>query len=168
MLKFIIIAAAAIAFAFYAYPIFKSYGPEKTSGATSSKHTSTPASGGDGVAAATVTVYDGIKVPIDSTSLDLSGRNLSGSLKAEVRKLTALRELNLSHNQFTGLPAEVGQLRALEVLNLSYNPLTGLPHELGQLSNLHVLDLRGTNYSQQDLDVIKAQLPSSTQIRTDN
>ena len=111
-----------------------------------------------------VTVYDGITVPINSTTLNLSGRNLSGSLKAEVRQLSLLRELNLSSNNFTGLPAEVGQLSQLRVLNLSNNPLTGLPHELGNLQNLQTLDLRGTNASEFDVNKIKAKLPSSTEV----
>lgn len=114
-----------------------------------------------------VTIYDGIAVPAASQTLDLSGRNLSGSLKAEIRLLTNLEVLNLSQNQFTGLPAEVGQLSKLRVLNLSNNPFTGLPHELGNLSNLELLDLRGTNYAKADLDIIKGKLPKATQIIID-
>ena len=83
-----------------------------------------------------VTIYDGISVPADSTLVDLSGRGLSGSLKAEVRLLSNLKTLDLSNNNFTGLPAEVGQLSKLENLNLSNNPLTGLPNELANLKNL--------------------------------
>jgi len=114
-----------------------------------------------------VTVYDGVKVSSNASVLDLSGRGLSGSLKAEVRQLTRLKTLDISHNNFTGIPAEVGQLSQLEVLNLSYNPVTGLPYELGNLSNLKVLDLRGTNYSEIDLSVIKQTLPATTQILVD-
>ena len=115
----------------------------------------------------TVTVYDGIVVSTDSKDLNLSGRGLPGSLKAEIRLLTELRELNLSNNKFTGLPAEVGQLPKLEVLNLSNNLFTGLPQELGNLKNLKILDLRGTQYSKQDLTEIKKGLPASTQILVD-
>jgi Leucine-rich repeat (LRR) protein len=111
-----------------------------------------------------IEVYNGIRVPENSTTLDLSGRGLTGSLKAEVRMLTQLRELNLSGNQFTGLPAEVGQLRELRVLNLSGNPFTGLPYELGNLQNLELLDLRNTDYAPADLERIQASLPASTQI----
>jgi len=115
-----------------------------------------------------IAVYDGISVPDNTTVLDLSGRRLSGSLKAEIRHLTNLRELNISDNDFTSLPAEVGQLSKLETLNLSNNPFTGLPQELGNLSNLKVLDVRGTQYSQFDMDIIKAKLPASTQVLTDS
>ena len=97
----------------------------------------------------------------------MSGNGLTGSLKAEVRFLTELRELNLSNNKFTGLPAEVGQLTKLQTLNLSNNPFTGLPSELGNLKNLKVLDLRGTNYAPQDLKSIQANLPESTQVLVD-
>lgn len=114
-----------------------------------------------------IEVYQGISVAKNSTVLDVSGKKLTGSLKAEVRQLENLEELNISNNNFTGLPAEVGQLSKLKVLNLSYNPLTGLPYELGNLSNLQVLDLRGTNYASADLQVIKSKLPASTQILVD-
>lgn len=112
----------------------------------------------------TVTIYDGITVDRDSERVDLSGRGLSGSLKAEVRQLSNLRELDIGNNQFTDLPAEVGQLQQLEILNLAGNPLTGLPYELGNLANLKVLDLRNTNYASADLEVIRASLPATTQI----
>lgn len=114
-----------------------------------------------------VVVYDGISVSRNATKLDLSGKGLSGSLKAEIRQLSELRELDISNNKFTGLPAEVGQLSKLERLDLSNNPLTGLPHELGNLHDLQMLDLRGTQYSKYDLDIIKSGLPLSVQILTD-
>jgi Leucine-rich repeat (LRR) protein len=114
-----------------------------------------------------VTVYDGISVSENSETLNLTGKGLTGSLKAEVRQLTNLRELNLSNNKFTGVPAEVGQLSKLEVLNLSQNPITGLPQEIGNLKNLKTLDLRGTNYAKQDLEVIKKNLPATTKILID-
>ena len=68
-----------------------------------------------------VFIYDGISVPNDVLVVDLSNQGLSGSLKAEIRQLSNLKELNLSNNQFTGLPAEVGQLSQLEKLNLANN-----------------------------------------------
>lgn len=111
-----------------------------------------------------IEIYDGISVPEDSLVLDMSGRNLSGSLKAEIRQIKGLIELDLSNNSFTNLPAEVGQLSELETLNLSNNPLTGLPHELGNLSKLQVLNVKGTQYSKEDLEIIRAKLPSSTRV----
>ena len=117
--------------------------------------------------ASKIEIYDGIKYDLKVTEIDLQGRDLSGSLKAEIGKLTALRTLDLSGNAFTGLPAEVGQLSQLEVLNLSDNQFTGLPHELGNLQNLKVLDLQGNDISKSDLDTISEQLASSTQILVD-
>ncbi len=102
----------------------------------------------------------------DLLTLDLSSNNLTGALQAEVRHLTQLRILNLSHNAFTGVPAEVGQLKNLEYLDLSHNQLTGLPYELGNLSNLKELVLTGNNYSKVDLEIIKKSLPATTKIIT--
>ena len=107
----------------------------------------------------TVTVYDGVDVPVDIKVLDLSGSNLTGSLRSEVGQLSELQVLNLRGNQFTGLPAEVGRLQKLEVINLSQNPITGLPYEIGNLKNLKSLDVSGTMYAPQDLAIIQEQLP---------
>ncbi|MFT5037161.1 MAG: hypothetical protein ACI9VM_000738 [Candidatus Azotimanducaceae bacterium] len=112
--------------------------------------------------ASKIEIYDGIKFDLKTATVDLSGRGLSGSLKAEVNKLTSLKVLNLSGNTFTGLPAEVGQLTQLEVLNLSNNQLTGIPQELGNLQNLKELDLRGNDISESDLELISERLSSST------
>ncbi len=103
----------------------------------------------------------------DLEELNISHNNLTGALQAEVRHLSNLRVLTMSHNQFTGVPAEVGQLSKLEALDLSYNKLTGLPNELGTLSHLKLLDLRGNAYAKQDLDGIRAKLPATTVIKTD-
>lgn len=114
-----------------------------------------------------VEIYTGISYPTNARSVDVSNRNLSGSLKAEIRLLSALEELDMSHNQLTGVPAEIGQLSSLRTLNLSHNPITGLPLELGNLRNLTLLDLRGTQYAKQDLDTIKASLPATVTILVD-
>ncbi len=111
-----------------------------------------------------VEVYEGISVAAMSTVFDVSGRGLTGSLKAEVRLLTELKTLDLSDNAFTGLPAEVGQLQQLEVLDLSNNQFTGLPHELADLDQLERLDIRGNAISEFDLTIIRRGLPASVQI----
>lgn len=114
-----------------------------------------------------IDIYNEISVDKNIKTLSLANRDLSGSLKAEIRHLESLQELDLSHNNFTGLPAEIGQLSQLKVLNLSYNPLTGLPYEIGNLSKLELLDLRGTNYTEADLNVIKSKLPATTKVLID-
>ncbi len=98
------------------------------------------------------------------TTLDLSFNRLTGAPQAEIRQLQALKALDLSDNQLTGLPAELGQLKNLETLDVSNNKLTGLPLELGNLTQLRVLDVSGNDYSKQDLDQIAAKL-TKTEIR---
>lgn len=98
------------------------------------------------------------------TSLNVSNNNLTGSLPAEIRQLTKLQYLNAANNQMTGVPAEIGQLSNLVELNLANNQLTGLPNELGNLKNLKTLNLSGNEVSQQDLDGIRKNLPSSVNI----
>ena len=68
--------------------------------------------------------------------LSLDDFGLTGAVPAEVCRLSALRELHLSHNQLTSLPAEIGQLTALTKLDLGYNQLTSVPAEIGQLTSL--------------------------------
>ncbi len=111
-----------------------------------------------------IEVYSGISFPERSTTLDVSGRGLTGSLKAEVRLLTGLTTLDVSDNAFTGLPAEVGQLHQLRVLDLSNNQFTGLPHELANLQQLERLDIRGNAISEFDLATIRRGLPATVQI----
>ncbi len=112
-----------------------------------------------------VVVYDGIAASLSAKTLDLSGRDLSGSLKAEVGQLSDLEYIDLSDNNFTGLPAEIGQLNDLEVLVFRNNNFTGLPHELGNLSKLELLDLRGNDISSFDLEIIEERLPADTIIK---
>lgn len=117
---------------------------------------------GQGLVSVAMSVFDRTDVEV----LNLSNNALSGALPAEVRRLSRLKILNLSHNNFTGVPAEIGQLSNLEVLDLSYNNLTGLPYELGNLSRLKLLDLTGNDYAEADLEIIRAKLPSSVIIKT--
>lgn len=97
--------------------------------------------------------------------LDLSSNAFTGALPAEIRHLSNLEVLDISNNRMTGLPAELGQLAKLRILNASNNRLTGIPHELGNLQKLEVLDLSGNDVSEQDLNIIRAKLPASTEIK---
>ena len=85
------------------------------------------------------------------TGLDLSDRNLTGTIPAALGNLTALMTLNLYSNTLTGtIPTELGNLTALTTLNLYSNTLTGtIPASLANLSTtlrslrLHRNQLRG-------------------------
>jgi leucine-rich repeat protein SHOC2 len=71
--------------------------------------------------------------------LELQDFGLTGAVPAEIGRLSALRELDLSYNQLTSLPAEIWQLTALQVLALNDNQLTSVPAEIGQLTWLERL-----------------------------
>ena len=58
------------------------------------------------------------------------------ALPAEVRRLSALRLLDLCNNKLMNLPAEIEQLASLMQLDLVCNQLTSLPAEIGQLTSL--------------------------------
>ncbi|CBI38662.3 unnamed protein product, partial [Vitis vinifera] len=78
------------------------------------------------------------------TSLDLSRRNLSGTIPPEIRYLSTLNHLNLSGNAFDGPfpPSDIIQLRYLEFLNLAGNALDGpIPPDYARLTALKSLDL---------------------------
>lgn len=100
------------------------------------------------------------------TAFDVSNNFLTGSLPAEIRKLSNLEELYASNNQMTGIPAEIGQLNKLRIIDFSNNNISGLPLELGNLSSLELLDLRGNpNISMYDLGLLRSKL-TNTQILT--
>jgi len=65
--------------------------------------------------------------------LKLEDFGLTGAVPAEIGRLSALRELNLSLNQLTSLPAEIGQLTSLKVLDLVGNKLTSVPAAIREL-----------------------------------
>ena len=48
-----------------------------------------------------IEIYNGISVDANEYVVDLSGRGLEGSLKAEVRHLKNIEVLDLSNNRFT-------------------------------------------------------------------
>lgn len=115
--------------------------------------------------------YQGLtKLPADILAmtnlrqLDISHNELGGALPAEIRHLKNLQILDASDNRMTGVPAEIGQLTELRTLDLSNNELTGIPHELGNLQKLELLDLSGNDISAQDIEIIRARLPKSTQV----
>ena len=81
--------------------------------------------------------------------LDLTWNKLTGSIPPELGQLTNLEWLLLGGNRLTGsIPPELGQLTNLQYLNLALNQLTGsIPPQLGQLTNLEILHLEKNQLS---------------------
>ncbi len=103
----------------------------------------------------------------NAIKLDVSDNALTGSLPAEIRKLTNLEVLDASNNKLTGIPAEIGQLENLREANFANNNISGLPLEIGKLKKLETLDLRGNpNLSKNDVGLIAQQIPNA-KIQTD-
>ncbi len=82
--------------------------------------------------------------------LELGHNGLSGSIPAEIGKLSDLRSLHLGWNrQIVGkIPSEISALVNLQHLDLSVNRLSGeIPPEIGQLKSLETLLLYNNHLS---------------------
>ncbi|KAG8483708.1 hypothetical protein CXB51_022473 [Gossypium anomalum] len=89
--------------------------------------------------------WEGIRCGLNHSlveRLDLSRRMLRGNVTL-ISNLKALKELDLSYNNFNGrIPSAFGNLSELEYLDLSSNKFEGsIPVELGGLRNLRSLNL---------------------------
>ncbi len=93
--------------------------------------------------------------------LYLDRNQLTGSLPAEIRKMTQLRILSASGNRLSGIPAEIGQLNNLKTVDLSNNDLDTMPNEIENLKNLKILDLSGNRYSPEMQSTIRIMLPQT-------
>ena len=85
-------------------------------------------------------VIAGQQIPLDTTVLDLSFKNLP-ELPDSIGRLTNLEKLNLSGNQLRSLPDSIGNLTNLKELDLLHNRLDSLPDSMGNLVNLQFLQL---------------------------
>lgn len=65
------------------------------------------------------------------TTLDLSNKNLEGSIPETISKLKNLSSLKVNNNKLTGdIPESIGNLKALTYLDLSNNNFTKLPQNI--------------------------------------
>ncbi|XP_060178289.1 putative receptor-like protein kinase At3g47110 [Lycium barbarum] len=78
------------------------------------------------------------------TFLDLSSRELVGTIPASIGNLSFLTGIDLGNNSFRGeIPQRIGLLLQLQHLNLSFNYFSGnIPANLTYCKELRVLDLR--------------------------
>lgn len=74
---------------------------------------------------------------------------ISGGIPPEIGKLTNLKALDLSGNQFVGeIPSSLGRLTELNYLRLDKNNLSGqIPEDVAKLPGLTFLDLSSNNLS---------------------
>ncbi|KAL1819987.1 hypothetical protein ACET3Z_014856 [Daucus carota] len=82
-------------------------------------------------------------------SIDISNRNLSGTIASNIRHLGHLRYLNLSTNAFQGpLPPHVFELRSLISLDISHNAFSsGFPSGISKLKWLSYLDAYNNDFN---------------------
>lgn len=83
------------------------------------------------------------------------------TLNPEIRKLKALKELDLRSNGIDTIPPEIGELMALQDLRLSFNDIQQLPEEIAKLKNLRRLTIPRKNriWSDEDKEKVKHLLP---------
>lgn len=73
---------------------------------------------------------------------------LRRSISRHLFRLTALKVLQLPHNEITALPAEVWRLTRLRTLDLNHNLLCELPSTIGRLQRLTQLNLEDNHLEQ--------------------
>lgn len=96
------------------------------------------------------------------SEINLSGRNLTGSVPKEIGQLTALVNVSLENNNLIGPLPDLSGLTMLERLHLQNNNLNGsLPDWLSNLNNLKELFIQNNNFS----GVIPRQLFYKTSLR---
>jgi Leucine-rich repeat (LRR) protein len=98
--------------------------------------------------------------------LDASHNQVT-SLPLEVGWFRKMATINLSHNQLTELPSEIGWWQEIRAINLSNNKLRVLPADIGHFAKLEHLDLTHNEFTEQNLNAIKGQLPATARIAND-
>ena len=90
-----------------------------------------------------IMLFDSCYSIVNTTAIDLSNNNLSGSISAEIGDLVHLESINLENNLLDGeIPYTIGNLSDLISLDLSNNALSGeIPDIFDDLDQLEQLDL---------------------------
>ncbi|GLT39822.1 hypothetical protein SLA2020_139910 [Shorea laevis] len=83
------------------------------------------------------------------TTLDLSRRNLSGTIPSEIRYLSGLVHLNLSGNSFDGsFPSAIFELPQLQVLDISHNNFNStFPAGISKLKFLKIFNAYSNSFT---------------------
>lgn len=94
------------------------------------------------------------KVLMSMSGIDLSCYQLMGEIPTQIRYLTRIRALNLSHNNLTEtIMVTFPNLKQIESLDLSYNLLNRkIPPQLTELNALAVFSVAHNNLSGKILD----------------
>ncbi|XP_068334095.1 putative leucine-rich repeat receptor-like serine/threonine-protein kinase At2g14440 [Pyrus communis] len=88
-----------------------------------------------------ITCSSGPRVRV--VSLNLTSMGLSGSLSPRIANMTALSNILLGKNKFTGPIPDLSSLKLLEKLHLEDNHFSGnIPSSLGSIDSLHELFLQ--------------------------
>ncbi|KAH9302098.1 hypothetical protein KI387_013681, partial [Taxus chinensis] len=89
-----------------------------------------------------------ISSSIRVSEINLSGRNLTGSIPPSLAQLTELTLMSLDNNHLTGALPNLSSLTKLERLYLHNNNLSGsVPDWISQLNNLRELVIENNNFS---------------------
>ncbi|XP_057813449.2 probable LRR receptor-like serine/threonine-protein kinase At1g67720 isoform X2 [Cryptomeria japonica] len=96
--------------------------------------------------------WNGIRCNENNTvrilEIDLSGRNLSGSVPNRISDLIELKSISLQDNHLSGFLPDLCNLARVEILRLQNNKLSGIvPDCLSKLKNLKELNLENNNFS---------------------
>lgn len=104
-------------------------------------------------------------INLEDLNLNFGSITCYTELGNTLKKLTGLKNLDLSNCNITILPAQISSLKSLETLNLSGNKLSSIS-ELSALKQLTTLNVSLCDLSKEDIEALKKELPTTTIICT--